>query len=80
MRIADYANFEAAADAIVSGDLARLRGLVESDPGLLHARSARPHHATLLIYTTANGVEDERQKTPPNIVEIADFLRHRASK
>jgi hypothetical protein len=28
----------------------------------------------LLIYVGANGVEDERQRTPANVVEIAQML------
>jgi hypothetical protein len=66
--------FEAAADAIVKGDTAALRALLRADPKLVHARSTRRHAATLLIYVAANGVEQYRQKTPPNIVEIADLL------
>ena len=34
----------------------------------------RRHHATLLHYVAANGVEDFRQLTPPNAVEIARRL------
>jgi len=37
-------------------------------------RSTRDHHSTLLHYVSANGVEDFRQKTPPNIVEITNLL------
>jgi hypothetical protein len=37
-------------------------------------RSQRTHHALLLHYVAANGVEDFRQKTPSNIVEIAKLL------
>ena len=66
--------FEAAADAIVAGDLERLEQLLRDDPELIHARSAREHGATLLHYTSANGVEGFRQKTPKNIVAIADRL------
>jgi len=58
----------------VSGDVSTLRELLRAEPSLVQARSARPHQATLLIYTAANGVEDERQRTPPNIVEIACLL------
>jgi hypothetical protein len=42
-------------------------------------RSMREHHATLLLYTGANGTEHERQRTPPNIVEIVDLLIARGS-
>jgi hypothetical protein len=67
-------DFERAADAVVNGDLATLESLVRKNPGLIHARSRRVHRATLLHYVAANGVEDFRQKTPKNAVEIARFL------
>lgn len=66
--------FEAAADAIVSGDIATLRRLLREDPALVRARSTREHNATLLHYVAANGVEGYRQKTPGNIVETAQAL------
>ncbi len=66
--------FEAAADAIVTGDLATLKRLLREDPKLIHARSTREHNSTLLHYTSANGVEGYRQKTPKNIAEIAGLL------
>ena len=66
--------FEAAADAIVAGELELLERLLEQHPGLIRARSARVHRATLLHYLSANGVEDFRQKTPANAVAIARFL------
>lgn len=70
----DGGTFEAAADAVVGGDLSTLAALIRAEPGLVRARSARVHHATLLHYVSANGVEDFRQKTPPNAVEIARLL------
>ena len=66
--------FESAADAIVSGDVARLRELLRADPSLVHARSTREHRATLLHYVAANGVENYRQRTPKNAPEIARVL------
>ena len=66
--------FEKAADAIVSGDIDTLKKLLREDPDLVRARSTREHDATLLIYVAANGVENYRQRTPPNIVEIARLL------
>lgn len=66
--------FEEAADAVVNGDTKTLKALLEQDPKLARARSERTHGATLLHYVSANGVEDYRQKTPPNAVEIAQIL------
>lgn len=68
------AQFEAAADAIVAGDIERLRRLLRSNPELVHMRSSREHRGTLLHYVSANGIEGYRQKTPKNIVEITDIL------
>jgi hypothetical protein len=66
--------FEAAADAIVTGDIHTLERLLLENPKLARARSAREHRATLLHYVGANGVEGYRQKTPKNIVAIAELL------
>jgi ankyrin repeat protein len=67
-------NFEAAADAIAVGDVAALAKLLHDDAELARARSTREHRSTLLHYVSANGIEDFRQKTPKNIVEIAKLL------
>jgi ankyrin repeat protein len=66
--------FEQAADAIVSGDTATLRRLLNETPELIRQRSSREHRSTLLHYVSANGIEDFRQRTPPNIVEITRLL------
>ena len=66
--------FESAVDAIVSGNEAILRALLESHPELVRARSTRAHRSTLLHYVSANGVEDFRQVTPDNIVAITEML------
>jgi hypothetical protein len=68
------ARFEAAVDAIVSGEADRLQRLLQDDRESVRARSTRRHHATLLNYVGANGVEAHRQKTPKNAVEIARIL------
>jgi ankyrin repeat protein len=68
------AHFETAVDAIVNGDASVLRSLIQAHPDLVRARSTREHRSTLLHYVSANGVEDFRQKTPKNIVEIARIL------
>ena len=72
-------NFEAAVDAIVSGDLATLEKLLSENPQLVRTRSTREHRSTLLHYVSANGVEDFRQKTPKNIVEITKLLMQRGA-
>src|SRR5262245_28083846 len=66
--------FEAAVEAIIAGDLKKLKKLLSSNPKLVRARSTRDHRSTLLHYVSANGVEDFRQKTPKNIVEITRLL------
>jgi hypothetical protein len=68
------ATFETAVDAVVGGDLPVLQSMLREHPELPHARSARRHHATLLHYIGANGVEGIRQKTPPNAIEITRTL------
>lgn len=68
--------FEAAVDAIVSGDLSALKKLLTKNPELVRVRSTREHRSTLLHYVSANGVEDFRQKTPKNIVAITKALLH----
>lgn len=67
-------NFEQAADAIVTGDIAVLEKLLRENPDLIRTRSTRQHQATLVHYVSANGVEGYRQKTPKNIVQITALL------
>jgi ankyrin repeat protein len=71
--------FEDAADAVVDGDLAKLTALLDREPRLLRARSLRDHRCTLLHYVAANGVEDERQRTPPNAPAVAELLLARGA-
>lgn len=66
--------FEETVEAIVSGNEPALRTLLAAHPELIRARSSRKHHGTLLHYLGANGVEDVRQKTPANALEIARIL------
>ena len=66
--------FEAAAHAIVTGDVATLKRLLGENPQLIRARSTREHRATLLHYVSANSVEGYRQKTPKNVVKVAEIL------
>ena len=71
--------FEAAADMIIRGDVTGLAKVLNTHPGLVGFRSRRPHGATLLHYSAANGVEDERQIVPPNAVEVANLLIDRGA-
>jgi ankyrin repeat protein len=73
--------FESAVDAVVNGDAADLKALIEANPQIVHARSTRRthfdppvHRSTLLHYVAANGVEGFRQRTPKNAVAIAKIL------
>jgi ankyrin repeat protein len=66
--------FEAAADAIIEGEIGKLKRLLRRNPALVLARSGRDHRSTLLHYVSANGIEDFRQKTPKNIVAITEVL------
>jgi hypothetical protein len=68
------AQFEAAVDAIVAGDLTTLERQLRQNPDLIRARSTRTHHSTPLHYVGANGVEGFRQKTPHNAVQILETL------
>ena len=73
--------FESAVEAVINGDVAALQRLLHEHPALVRERSTivthhdpPVHGATLLHYLAANGVEDHRQKTPKNAVEIAKLL------
>jgi ankyrin repeat protein len=71
--------FERAADAVAFGDLDTLRRMLDEEPALVHARSPRPHRATLLHYCAANGTEHPRQRTPPNAPQVAELLLQRGA-
>ncbi|HUS29810.1 MAG TPA: hypothetical protein VMZ53_15000 [Kofleriaceae bacterium] len=68
--------FEAAADAVVAGDLAALQGLLAEDPALATARSSYGHRQPLLHHVAQNGIESPRQKSgaPANMPDIARAL------
>ncbi|HLN28696.1 MAG TPA: hypothetical protein VK395_13210, partial [Gemmataceae bacterium] len=68
------AQFESAAEAIVTGDVPALERLLRENSKLIRARSTREHRANLLHYISANGVESYRQKTPKNAVQVAETL------
>ncbi len=80
-RASPAARFEAAVDAVITGDLDALDRLLGDDPSLVGARSTRVtchdppvHGATLVHYLAANGVEGYRQQSPPNAVAVARRL------
>jgi ankyrin repeat protein len=66
--------FEDAADAIIAGDISKLESLLRAHADLVTQRSTRAHGAPLLHYVAANGVEDYRQISPANAVEVARLL------
>jgi len=66
--------FESAVNAVVTGDIATLSALLRGNPELVHLRSMRMHHATLLHYVGANGVESDRRQSPANAVAVARLL------
>lgn len=71
--------FEEAADAVVLGQIGRLRELLDRNPELIRARALRHHHATLLHYLGATGVESFREKSPPNSTEVLELLLARGA-
>ena len=72
--------FEAAVDAVVTGDIPTLESIIRRQPDLVFAHSAREHRATLLHYVAANGVEDYRQRTPKNAIDVARLLLDSGAK
>lgn len=76
----DVQRFERAADAIIAGDRAGVEAMLDAHPPLIRQRSTRGHHSTLLHYVSANGVEDYRQITPANIVDITTLLIDRGAE
>ena len=68
------AQFEAAVDAVATGDISTLERVLRTNPDLIRTRSTCTHHAMLLHYVGANGVEGFRQRTPTNTVKVAQVL------
>lgn len=66
-------SFEAAAVAILAGDTSGLHSLLRLYPSLIRHRSMRRHHAMLLHYIAANGIEF-RHPYPDNMPEILEVL------
>ena len=68
------ADFETAVDALLLGDVEKLRAMLAVDPSLVHKRSSFGHRSTLLHYVGANGVETYRQRTPMNLADAVRLL------
>jgi hypothetical protein len=66
--------FELAVDTLLSGDVEKLRGLLSSDPSLVHRRSSFGYRSTLLHFVGSNGVETYRQRVPLNLAELTCLL------
>ena len=66
--------FELAVDVVVHGRISELSAVLADHPDLPVRRSAYGHHATLLHYTAANGVEIRRQVVPANAAEVVATL------
>lgn len=72
--------FENAVDLMVGGNIEELEKLIRAHPQLVRTRSTRSHHAMLIHYIGANGVEDYRQQSPQNAVEILRMLLNAGSE
>jgi hypothetical protein len=70
----EAAEFGRAVRAIVTGNVDALRAELAAAPWLIRARSVAPHHATLLHYVSANGIESELQFAVSNADAIAAVL------
>ena len=71
---AEQPAFARAVKAVITGDASALRRELSARPALVHARSGSAHHATLLHYTAANGIEAELQHEVLNADDIASML------
>lgn len=69
-----HASFEQAVDAIIRGDLAILKLIIDHEPTLVKQTSQYGHRATLLHYAGSNGIEFYRQQVPLNLPEIIQYL------
>ena len=66
--------FESGVHCVLEGDVNSLEDLLKEHPGLTHRASKYAHHATLLHYLAANGVETWRQRVPANATDVARLL------
>jgi len=66
--------FERCVEAVLAGDVDAVTTLVRAHPDLVTTRSRWGHHATLLHYVAANGVEIHRQRVPANAADMVRLL------
>lgn len=66
--------FETGVECMLEGDLKNLEAILKKDPQLTHRASKYAHHATMLHYLAANGVETWRQRVPANASDVARLL------
>ena len=71
--------FESAVDAIQTGDIEKLRSMLDEHPDLVNQKSPLGHRARLLHYCATNGVETYHQKLPLNMPAIAALLIERGA-
>jgi hypothetical protein len=68
------ADFEAAVELLLRGDVAGLDAGLTAQPDLVTRRSHWDHRATLLHYAASNGVEIHRQRVPLDLAEVIGVL------
>jgi len=66
--------FENAVDHLLTGELVKLKNILEKYPAVKNAKSNFGHRASLIHYVAANGVESYRQVCPYNIVDGLQLL------
>ncbi|MEL7118510.1 MAG: hypothetical protein AAFO07_03695 [Bacteroidota bacterium] len=66
--------FELAVDHLLSGEWDQLNALLNDNPDLINNSSSYAHHAGLIHYVAANGIELWRQQIPHNLVEVTALL------
>lgn len=72
--VGEAPSFARAVRAIVTGDVRTLLDALGAEPSLVSARSVSAHHATLLHYVAANGIEAALQRPVSNADHIAAAL------
>jgi hypothetical protein len=77
--VAVQVSFESAVDLLIMGKIEELDKILDENPHLIIQRSAFFHKASLLHYTSANGVEIRRQVVPHNLTDMIRLLLGRGA-